>query len=72
MPTRNVSPPFYRIVTGMLLDAVEDGLVSEATITEKAVRIVYASRAVQFHPDGGQFDFARSPARTTHPHGAYM
>ena len=30
----------------------------------------YASRAVQFHPNVGQFDFARSSART--PHGAYV
>ena len=30
----------------------------------------YASCAVQFHPNGSQFDFARSPART--PHGAYV
>jgi len=27
----------------------------------------YASRAVQFHPDGGQFDFDRSPARMYAP-----
>ena len=25
--------------------------------------------AVQFHPHGGQFDFARLSARTMHPHG---
>ena len=31
---------------------------------------VYAPRAVRFRPDGGQFDFARSSART--PHGAYV
>ena len=30
-----------------------------------------ASQAVQFHPNEGQFDFARSPARTVHPHEAY-
>ena len=28
-----------------------------------------ASRAVQFYPHGGQFDSARLPARTMHPHG---
>jgi len=27
-----------------------------------------ASRAVQFHPHGGQLDFVRLPARTMHPH----
>ena len=32
----------------------------------------YALRAVQFHPDGGQFDFVWLPTRTTHPHGAYV
>ena len=31
----------------------------------------YALRAVQFHPNRGQFDFARSPARTPHV-GAYV
>ena len=31
------------------------------------VRVVGAS--VQFHPDGGQFDSARSPARTEGPRG---
>ena len=31
----------------------------------------YASCAVQFHPDGGQFDFVWPPARTMHPQGAY-
>ena len=30
----------------------------------------YAWRAVQFHHNGGQVDFTRSPART--PHGAYV
>ena len=30
---------------------------------------VYASPAVQPYPDGGRFEFARSPARTMHPHG---
>ena len=30
----------------------------------------YVSRAVQRHPDGGQFEFARSPTRT--PQGAYV
>ena len=30
----------------------------------------YASRAVQLHPNGGQFDSARSSART--PRGAYV
>ena len=30
----------------------------------------YASRAVQFHPNGGQFDFVRPSPRT--PHGAYV
>ena len=33
------------------------------------VRHVYASRAVQFHPHGGQFDFVWLPARAMHPHG---
>ena len=28
----------------------------------------YVSRAVQFHPDGGRFDFVWLPARTMHPH----
>ena len=32
--------------------------------------VVYASRAVQFHPDGGQSDFAWLSART--PHGVYV
>ena len=31
--------------------------------------LVYASRAVQFHPDGGQFGFVWLSARTMHPHG---
>ena len=30
----------------------------------------HASRAVQFHPDGGQFDLVWLSART--PHGAYV
>ena len=29
----------------------------------------YASRAVQFHPNGGQYDFVWPSARTMHPHG---
>jgi hypothetical protein len=29
----------------------------------------YTPRAVQFHPNGSQSDFARPPARTMHPHG---
>ena len=33
---------------------------------------LYASRAVRFHPDGGQFDFARSPARTHHVGPQYV
>ena len=32
----------------------------------------YQPRAVQFHPSGGQLDFVRPPARTMHPHGAYV
>ena len=32
--------------------------------------IRYAASAVQFHPDGGQFDFGWLSART--PHGAYV
>ena len=40
-------------------DVVADGLIA-----------VYAPRAVQFHPHGGQFDFARPSARTHH--GAYV
>ena len=31
-----------------------------------------ASRAAQFHPDGGQFDFARSSARTPHVGPQYV
>ena len=31
-----------------------------------------ASRAVQFHPHGGQFVFVWLSARTMHPHGAYV
>ena len=39
--------------------------------TRKILPLVFGStRAVQFHPDGGQFDFARSSTRT--PHGAYV
>ena len=33
---------------------------------------VYAPRAVQFHPNGGRFSFVWLPARTMHPHGAYV
>ena len=35
---------------------------------------VYASRAVQFHPNGGQFSFVWPPARTMHPprRGGYV
>ena len=33
-------------------------------------RYMYAPRAAQLHSNGGQFDPARSPARTTH--GAYV
>ena len=33
---------------------------------------VYASRAVQFDPNGGQFGFVWLPVRTMHPHGAYV
>ena len=32
----------------------------------------YAARAVQFHPNGGQFDFARPPARTPHVGPQYV
>ena len=32
----------------------------------------HASRAVQLHPNGGQFDFVWLPARTMHPLGAYV
>ena len=35
-----------------------------------AVYDKYASRAVQFHPHGGQSDFVWLSART--PHGAYV
>ena len=30
--------------------------------------MLYASRAVQFHPHGGQFDFVWRSARTMQPH----
>ena len=40
------------------------------TRTRTAATATYVSRAVQFHPDGGQSDFARPSART--PHGAYV
>ena len=36
----------------------------------RGLRLWYASRAVQFHPHGGQFDFVWLSART--PHGAYV
>ena len=43
-----------------------------ATQAKLAVRMYRnAPRAPQFHPEGGQFDFVRPPARTTHPHGAH-
>ena len=32
----------------------------------------YVSRAGQFHPHGGQFDFVCLPTRTMHPHGVYV
>ena len=32
----------------------------------------YASRAVQFHSDGGQSDFSWLPARTSHGGASYM
>ena len=35
-------------------------------------RVMYTSWAVQYHPDGGQFDFARSPARTPHEGASYV
>ena len=39
-------------------------------LCDHAVVRMYASRAVQFHPHGGQFDFVWLSART--PHGAYV
>ena len=30
--------------------------------------VTYASRSVQFHPNGGRFDVVWLPARTMHPH----
>ena len=40
----------------------------EQTLRRQSHR--YKSRAVQIHPTGGQFDFARPSART--PHGVYV
>ena len=34
--------------------------------------VAYASQAVQCHPDGGQFDFVRLPARTPHGGASYV
>ena len=50
-----------------LMLAVTCGLYSVAEVLLDGGCV---SRAVQFHPHGGQSDFARSPTRT--PHGAYV
>ena len=48
-------------------DESGNGLGLDVTMKE-----AYASRAVQFYPNGGQLDFAWLPARTTHPCVAYV
>ena len=61
-------------VYGGLMD--QDHVMKRADVHEAVFHIdtqaanVYASRAVQFHPHGGQFDFVWISART--PHGAYV
>ena len=57
---RRIADPNKTIAfVGMSLPNID----SEATTVAWAE---YASRAVHFHPNGGQFDFVWHPARTPH------
>ena len=38
----------------------------------RLIESMYASRAVQFHPHGGQSDFVWPPARTPHGGASYV
>ena len=59
--TKSRKTPPTRILT-LPLFPVNRTCVDQLLMKLKGQR--YASLAVQFHPDGGQFDFARSSART--------
>ena len=58
---RNVSGNFQVSVTSPL-----------AVLSVPVLEKVYASRAVQCHPHGGQSDFAWLPARTPHGGASYV
>ena len=60
-----LSNPGTGLITVVLRGSTGLGLGSVARMVVK-----YASRAVQFHPHGGQSDFVWLSART--PHGAYV
>ena len=47
-------------------------LFKNITVENMATKTVYVRRAVQCHPNGGQFAFARSPARTPHVGPQYV
>ena len=66
-PPRVGGPRRVRVVRG----GARGGAGQTGRVQLRHVR-EYVSRAVQFHPNGGQLEFARSPARTTHPHGAHV
>ena len=51
--------------------AATGGVPTDA-MKQDAARMQYASWAVRFQPDGGQFDFVRSPARTPHGGASYV
>ena len=60
------------LAAGASIRAVSGSGDSALTLAALHRRMAYAPRAVQFYPDGGQFDFVRLPARTMYPLGAYV
>ena len=72
-PPRIILPLAFRYTTEGLMNfaqfVVDKG---EQLTSEQLSGAWYAWWAVQFRPDGGRFGFACPPARTMHPHGAYV
>ena len=72
-------PLYARLPAGYLSSSVSgqghavQGHVSQAPVqTADVLETMYPSRAVQFHPHGGQFDFVWLSARTPHGGASYV
>ena len=59
---------FLTVHTGKIFHT-EEGGVANTDPSLNGPGMPYASRPVQLHPDGGQFDSVWLPARTMHPRG---